>query len=307
MVKWSGIQHALEEAESDILLLLDCCASGTANTDVGRGVTELIAACGFNASANPVGPHSFTGALITELGLLSLGPPFTIGTLYNKILRRSQNWIPYGREMQKPPLHVVLTQKNRLPQSIQLAIHPFTSFPTSASDSSHRNQGSNGIPGVWPSMHIESRSSTPQSTGESSQSIDNGSLRPTLGASSRSSWVGSQVNYPAIALTVRLKDTMVASQLSEDIFADWLRMMPVNAEQVKVEAGFASFSTLLMVSLPVEIWCYLDPHPAITLAGFTRSPNLIKQLRPKTPQFNQPATCVDVAWHTIRYCETPAM
>jgi hypothetical protein len=53
-------------------------------------------------------------------------------------------------------------------------------------------------------------------------------------------------------------------------------MMPVNAEQVKVEAGFTSFSTLLMVSLPVEIWCYLDAHPAITLAGFARSPNLVR-------------------------------
>ncbi|TGO66149.1 hypothetical protein BOTNAR_0067g00270 [Botryotinia narcissicola] len=48
MVKWGGIQNSLEEAKSDVLLLLDCCSSGTANTGEEYGTTELIAACGFN-------------------------------------------------------------------------------------------------------------------------------------------------------------------------------------------------------------------------------------------------------------------
>jgi len=122
-VNWSGIQHALEEAESDVLLLLDCCASGTTtgNTDGGHGVTELVAACGFNSSANPVGPDSFTRALITELGLLSRVGPFTIGMLFSRILCRAQNWMPMGREVQKAALHIVLTQDKRLPRGIRYA------------------------------------------------------------------------------------------------------------------------------------------------------------------------------------------
>jgi hypothetical protein len=32
IVKWSGIQNVLEETESDILIFLDCCASGVAST-----------------------------------------------------------------------------------------------------------------------------------------------------------------------------------------------------------------------------------------------------------------------------------
>jgi hypothetical protein len=34
-VKWSGIQNALEESHSDVLIILDCCASGMSNTDEG--------------------------------------------------------------------------------------------------------------------------------------------------------------------------------------------------------------------------------------------------------------------------------
>ena len=120
MVKWSGIRYALKEAESNILLLFDC-SSGTANTDVGSRVTELIAACGFNGSANPVGLDSFTNTLITELRLLSGRPSFTVGVLYNKILCRIQSKMPEGREIQKPPLHVVLSQNRRLPKGIQLS------------------------------------------------------------------------------------------------------------------------------------------------------------------------------------------
>lgn len=129
-MKWNRIQHALEEAESDVLLLFDCCSSGTANADVGNGVTELIAACGFNASANPVGAYSFTRALITELRRLSAASAaFTIGMLYNKILCRVQNWMPEGSEMQNPPLHVVLTQNWRLPRAIQLSVRQTTHTP----------------------------------------------------------------------------------------------------------------------------------------------------------------------------------
>lgn len=53
---WAGIQNALEQAKSDALILIDSCDSGTANTDEGSGVTELVAAGGFNVTANGVGP-----------------------------------------------------------------------------------------------------------------------------------------------------------------------------------------------------------------------------------------------------------
>jgi hypothetical protein len=71
IVKRGAIQSFLEEAPNHALILLDCCASGTANTSEGTGVTELISACAWNQVANGVGSYSLTNALIIELQLLA--------------------------------------------------------------------------------------------------------------------------------------------------------------------------------------------------------------------------------------------
>ncbi|KAH7308799.1 hypothetical protein BKA65DRAFT_174257 [Rhexocercosporidium sp. MPI-PUGE-AT-0058] len=89
-VVWCGIQTNLEQAQSDVCILLDCCESGTANTDFGCGTMELIATCGFDFVANPVGSDSFTHNLIEKLIDLSGEAPFTVNLLYNNIL--SWNW-----------------------------------------------------------------------------------------------------------------------------------------------------------------------------------------------------------------------
>lgn len=296
MVKWNGIQHALEEAESDILLLYDCCASGTANTDIGRGVTELIAACGFNTSANPVEPDSFTRALITELGLMSHMPAFTVGMLYNKLLCRTQNWMPLGREMQKPPLHVVLTQNRKLPQSIQLS-------PLRVSEDAHdekhsppsddKNQADDQEPeDDSANLGDVNLSSYPalSSTTSSLSSIRSNTLTRSSTSSSFATQESDRETYPRIAITIRLKETLTLSDFSLDIFSDWVRLMPVLAEHVKIEAGFASCSTLLVISLPIPVWCYLGEDPAISALGFMKSSILVPGV-PFPP--NTPASTMD--------------
>ena len=78
-----------------------------------------------------------------------------------------------------------------------------------------------------------------------------------------------------MVLTIHLKETISDSAESVGQVEHWLRMMPIVAEKVKVEAGFMSLSTLLFVSLPVEMWCYLAKDPAIMPVGLIRSHNLI--------------------------------
>lgn len=139
-VKWSGIQNALEESQSDVLIVLDCCASGMSNTDEGKhilihlihcsialtisagnGVTELLAACAFNSIANGVGPFSFTHALISQLRKLVYVPVFSIGYLYNLLFTEIQSWRLENSQHKKAPIHLVLTQDHRLPRSITLS------------------------------------------------------------------------------------------------------------------------------------------------------------------------------------------
>ena len=57
----------LQEAHSDVLILLDCCAAASSVVEAGSGVTEPKAACGFETVAPGVGQHSFTRSLIEEL------------------------------------------------------------------------------------------------------------------------------------------------------------------------------------------------------------------------------------------------
>jgi hypothetical protein len=122
-VRWSGIQSSLEEAQSDVLILLDCCASGVASSNEGNGVTELISACAYNSIANGVGPYSFTHSLIIELRELSRRKTFSVGELYSNIFCRIQCRLPEdGRERHPAPVHLVLTHESHYPRSIELSV-----------------------------------------------------------------------------------------------------------------------------------------------------------------------------------------
>lgn len=123
-VKWSGIQNSLEESRSDVFILLDCCASGVCTTDEGNGVTELIAACAYNAIANGVGSYSFTHALITKLRLMAYLPYFNIGYLYNAIYTEVSSWRIEDPRFKKAPIHLVLSQNQSLSRSICLCRWP---------------------------------------------------------------------------------------------------------------------------------------------------------------------------------------
>ena len=57
----------LEDAESDVLILLDCCAAASSISGSGSSVTEVLAACGPETWSPGVGQHAFTRNLIDEL------------------------------------------------------------------------------------------------------------------------------------------------------------------------------------------------------------------------------------------------
>ncbi|KAF5876582.1 putative glucose-methanol-choline oxidoreductase protein [Botrytis fragariae] len=266
MVKWGGIQNSLEEAQSDVLLLLDCCSSGTANTGDGCGTTELIAACGFNDVANGVGRHSFTHALTIELRLLSAYPKFTAAVLYNRILCRLQNWMPEGRELQKAPLHVVLTQNQALPSSIQLSVNPKLKRKPISLQNPFQFLEPISLRSPFQSLGSQSP--------DSSESNERTDSEQGSGSSPMSSLHSADDQFPRILLSVRLKEDLTP-ELSADLFAEWLRMMPVVANSVTIEAGFSSFSTLILVSMPTPMWVCLGKNPAFNLVGIIKKkPNI---------------------------------
>jgi hypothetical protein len=231
-------------------------------TDIGNGVTELIAACAFNNTANGVGPFSFTHALISQLRKLIHMPSFTVGYLYNLLFTEIQSLRIDDIQRKKAPVHLVLTQDHRLPRSITI------------SAKRPRIPSSLGPPGGSDGLSV---SPTPQ-PGSSSESPDpsEGNISPFSSSEASSATSTSELpEYPRLLFSIRISEDIKPNQLSTELFADWLATLPIDTKSVRIEAGFASDSTLLMVSLPVAMLGYLPGDPAITMLGVIRSTNLL--------------------------------
>ena len=117
----------LEEATCDSLILLDCCAAASSGGNAGKGVTEVIAACGFEAFAPGVGEHSFTSNLKEELRYLAQRKrSFTTAFLHNKLLARlKSSWNPRfvneeRQEWRRTPIYIQHIADGEKSRCIQL-------------------------------------------------------------------------------------------------------------------------------------------------------------------------------------------
>ncbi|KAL9014738.1 MAG: hypothetical protein Q9173_000617 [Seirophora scorigena] len=255
-IQWYGLQTMLEQSESDVLVLLDCCAAASSNAASGKGVTELIAACGFESWAPGVGEHSFSRSLIEELKYLSYGTPFSVALLHNKVLSRIKYWKPrytsaLASERRKTPVYIQLANEmNR--RSIELcpmfselinfdfglspqaATHP--SGPSSASDDvdmldSDTSQFS--MAQVWPDPNFES---------------------------------------PKVLISVALEDDQ---RLRPDDWTEWLTSIPALARYMKIQGVYKSDSTVILGLMPVAIWDLLPENAAISFVCFVKSENML--------------------------------
>jgi hypothetical protein len=57
--------------------------------------------------------------------------------------------------------------------------------------------------------------------------------------------------------------------------ARWLEGIPLLGKWAKVEAIYQSYSTFLLLSVPVPVWNLIPDHPACSFVGFANSANLI--------------------------------
>ncbi|PMD33871.1 hypothetical protein L207DRAFT_589423 [Hyaloscypha variabilis F] len=268
-VKWSAIQNSIEESRSDALVLLDCCASGICTTDEGNGVTELIAAYACKNLTEALGPTSFTHALTAKLRQLSQLPYFTVGQLYNAVFTEVQarRVDPNTFRPRRLPVHRVLTRSQESPRSICLSKykkssqHHDTLLQSTEISAATLQSQYTGTP-VFHSPTPEGPH-TPNSISQSAS------------ASSSTTSLGELSEYPRLLFSIRISEDVKASDFSPENFLDWLKQVPIKANLVRVEAGFASDSTLLMVSILPAILGYLPESPAITLLGTIKSQNIM--------------------------------
>jgi hypothetical protein len=80
---------------------------------------------------------------------------------------------------------------------------------------------------------------------------------------------------PRLAFSVRLSDNFKPGEDIKDLFVEWLRNIPTIAKEVKIEACFDSFSTLLIISLPLSLLAYLPHDPSLISLGPILSGNRV--------------------------------
>ena len=291
-------------AQSDILILLDCCWSGVANDTEGNGITELICACPFNGRANGVGHYSFTQALITELRFLSRAPRFSVGKLYTAIYTRMQSFLSQGIENESypPPVHFVLSQEGPLIRGIQLSVlDPNLSdrstmdspkkVPTAGGGNRKRlredetldSPNKKGNPTETSGCVVDCQQDTDSGEqniceqkprvdlqGFPSESAENSDSGKQLGAETPRSILKDSLyplDGPKALFAVRFREDIRGEVLSKDLLLDWLRLFPAAAEEVCIEASFKCFSTLVLISIPSSMSAYMIQHPAVLPLG----------------------------------------
>jgi hypothetical protein len=265
-----------------VLLFYDTCHSAhPAVSEAGPGVTEVIAACGFETQAPEVGPHSFTNALIRELEEAFTGPPISVAQLHARIIGQLKSWKPdflrnedgnlwtdengrpkYECHKRRTPVHSFLTfeSPNR---SIVLAPLPSILSHAAVADIDRAHSPQRGS------------STSPEISYTSKSEERTGYTSPTT--VSQSSKHGKE---PQVLLAIRLEDDDFLDDIEEDggkklrKWCDWLKDIPEGVKNISIQGLYKSFSTLVLISVPVVLWTTLPDNSAYTFIGFVTSTNL---------------------------------
>ena len=292
-VQWSGLQELLENAESDVLILLDCCAAASSISATGSGVTEVIAACGFETWAPGVGEHSFTRSLIDELRYWSRGPILSVAMLHNKVLSRIKYWKPrFGmtgeHEHRKTPIYMVLSHEGNQ-RSIGL---------TPLQRNGHPSVGR--VDCSTQGLH----SGSSESSNEAQSIADDSPLESSQSSIDRV-WPDQEFHHPKVLISLSLEEDQY---LYTDAWVDWIRSVPALVKYTKVDGIFKSSSTLLVLSISAALWDQLPKNPAITFVGFVNSSNLLcNNLPPLVASHELIKTKFETPSSTFTRSEFPAM
>ena len=254
----------LEEADLDVLILPDCCAAASSADGHGKGTTEIIAACGFEAFAPGVGEHSFTRSLIEELRWYGqrLGP-ISISFLHNKVLARAKkSWNPRyvadgtTSERRRTPIYIHLADKsNRRYIELTPLVHPPAQLEPLVSQLSMTTQ------------------STTSSTTTSEGDVDMSDYLDSSPSSLDEVFPDPKFDSPKVLVSIALEEEQTFS--TQD-WINWLKAFPAVARSMHVEGVYRSDSTLLLLLLPVAIWDLLSKNRAISFVAFVRSRDLMK-------------------------------
>jgi hypothetical protein len=270
----------LEEADSDVLLLFDCCHSAalptTDSQQQSTGVKDVISACGYDEIAPEADEHSFTKALTDTLAIASKGEPFSVGHLHSRTLSKLKCWSPsllkkdgnyvenaegrllYEHQPRKTPVYSIICETNPR-RSIILAPMPPLQDSLNSSLAYNTPDSSAGPKDSPGSDHHDEFSSRKRK-------------RPN----------DNDEKESQILLAIRLENKTFDS----DMWLEWVRSAPPEAQEIRIEGIYDSFSTLLVLRMPVAVWNLLPENPSYSFISFVTSANKASDSVPVCPCTN---------------------
>lgn len=244
-LKWDGIRCLLEDAQSDILLLLDTCAIADAPTAGTHGIKQAIAAYSPEHAARDPGPGSFTFHLIEALNKLGNGRPFSIQRLHEEIISQK-----HSRFSQHTGLSNGVGKVSSAHEKMPIC---FTLTPGTLQSITMSPLGMQG-----PGSH--SPLGSPDTL---SQAEQQGIKAPS----------NSDLTFEEVRALVC---TTFLGEPSQDMasFKQWLHNTPVAASKIAVEGMFHGPPTVLLVSMPIAIWNVIAADRTCCFLGYVNSHNM---------------------------------
>ncbi|TVY31204.1 hypothetical protein LHYA1_G000045 [Lachnellula hyalina] len=253
--KWEHVRCLLEDAQSDILLLLDTCAVADAPTAGNHGVKQVIAAYTPDQGARDPGPRSFTYNLVEALNKLGSGRPFSIQRLHEEIVSQ--------KHYQQRVLHTGLPNSTskmavaheRMPVCFSLTPGSLQSIALSPIGQQQPGGSQIASPLGSPENEVQAL----RNNHETQQNIKVNS--------------NSDLTFEEMRALVC---TTFLGEPSQDMasFKQWLHNTPVAASKIAVEGMFHGPPTVLLVSMPIAVYNVVAADRTCAFLGYVNSHNM---------------------------------
>lgn len=257
-LKWGGVRCLFEDAQSDMLLLLDTCGARDAPLAESTSLKQVIAAYSPEQSQLQPGARSFTATLTDCLARLStMGRPYSVQRLCDDVSAQRQQDAALSRKTNGA------TKPDRTPVSFTLTA----------------GKGQDLV--LAPLMPNASSSQPRPSTGEAD------GQSPRVSREDQLIKPGSVLDLTFDEARVLVCTTFVGDA-SPDMafFKQWLHNTPPLGSKIAVEGMFIGPPTMLLISMPQSIWNVVQHDKVCCFLGYISSHNMIhlyKQLVGSTP------------------------
>ncbi|KAI1778150.1 hypothetical protein F4818DRAFT_405048 [Hypoxylon cercidicola] len=250
-LKWSGIRCLFEEAQSDILLLLDTCAVKEQASANGNSAKQIIAMSAPEHYSQDHMSRSFTSHVTEALARPTAAKPFTAEHLYHEVVsQRKQD----------------LIQASGLTNGASKSITFAEKLPVLYTISPGKGQGISLCP-LAPSADPQLRSLRVGVDGDA-QLLRASREDPVIHPSAVADLTFDE---PRVLVC-----TTFVGEASPDMssFNHWLHNAPPIASEIAVEGMFLGPPTMLLISMPLAVWNVVQHDKVCCFLGYINSHNM---------------------------------